>query len=110
MITKFKIFENVNENEPEVGDYVIASSNDFLIDLNEFTKNRIGRLYNIFKPLYVDDLSYTVIYDNIPKELDCYTFKVYDEEAISLDKEDIKYWSKDKEDLEKILMTNKFNL
>jgi len=110
MITKFRIYEKMNVNDPEVGDYVIAESNDFLTDLNEFTKNRIGKLYNIFKPLYADDLSYTIIYDNIPKELDFYKFKIYDEEAISLNIEDIKYWSKNKEDLEKVLMTNKYNI
>jgi len=110
MITQFKIYEKLNVNEPEVGDYVIVQSNDFLVDINEFTKNRIGKLYNIFKPLYADDLSYTIIYDDIPKELDFYKFKIDDEEAISMNKEDIRYWSKYKEDLEKILMTNKFNL
>ena len=110
MITKFKIYEEINLNEPEVGDYIIAESNDFLTDINEFTKNRIGILYNIFKPLYADDLSYTIIYDNIPKELDFYVFKVYDDEAISMNREDIKYWSKNKEDLEKILIANKFNI
>jgi len=93
MITRFKIFENINEGEPELGDWVIA----YRVPWSPF------RLY----PGQID-----------PKEtqlnFDIYYINFYDKESIitsfTLGREDIRYWSKNREDIEEVLIAQKYNV
>ena len=119
MITQFKIFENVNHGEPEVGDYVICHSHmDFFYEVNDFTKTNIGEIIKIdsqvdkYKYEYDDniDVIYMVKYENVPKTLDFLVFKDYDCDSFVMYKDDIKYWSKNKEELEKVIEAEKYNI
>jgi hypothetical protein len=93
MITKFKLFENMNEGEPEVGYYVILNISTYVFMPDEFDniqklKNDICKITDIkkSKKIYVIN--------------DCWLASI----------DDIKYWSKNKEDLEPILNGKKYNI
>jgi len=97
MITKFKIFENINESEPEVGDYVIV---DITVapykNLSNELLNRIDKInQNICK-----------ITEIKTKPGTCYILNNYWYSSRS----DIKCWSKNKEELEPILLAKKYNI
>jgi len=105
MITKFKIFEN--KIDPKIGDYVICEEISSSIELKKFIDNNIGYI--------IDQLSFnrfTVQYNNVPKNL----FIFFNEQMRSSSKcremflTEIQYWSKNKEELENILLTRKFNI
>lgn len=101
MITKFKLFENINEDEPEVGDYVLCEEDeDTTFD---FTKNKIGKYCMNSEDI---DYPYYIEYDNIPDNLQIF----FTDNCRLMMKNEIKYWSKDKNELEAILSTNKFNI
>jgi len=114
MITKFKIYEKLNVNEPEVGDYVICYNyeTDDVLFRDKFTSNNIGKLMEIQNLNHYNEIeySYMVKYDFLPDELDWLNFKDLGKYVLSFYKNDIKYWSKNREDLEMILQTNKFNI
>jgi len=103
MITNFKLYEKLNDGMPEVGDYVICSKSDFSSD--EFVENNIGKILKDDKSNYYP---YYITYDNIPDSL--IDRRVNKIATILFKRKDILYWSKDKEELEAILQTNKFNL
>jgi len=113
MITKFKLFETLNEGEPEVGDYVIVdmynSDSDNII--KDFRSNSIGLIWKKED----DDFLY-IKYFNIPKNiLKYFYFSDYSDglnigNSIFINKKWIKYWSKDKEELEPIISAKKYNL
>jgi len=95
-----KNFENSNI-EPEVGDYVIAhyiytnSSNK----TNNFMLNNVGRIVSI------DNGKYIIVYkQDIPFKHIKYARR------ISLTRDNIDYFSKNEENLEIIVQTNKYNL
>lgn len=83
MITKFKLFETVNIDEPKVGDYVICSE---IADV--FYKNEDW--YNDY-----------VEYKDVPKKLrqDFFVFNKKQLVCRRLAREDIEFWSKNKKDL-----------
>jgi len=82
MIIKYKIFEKLNQGEPEVGDYIII-------------KNKIGQITNDFPNLNNKPATYETKFDN----------QIW---WISFD--EIRYWSKDKKDLERVLKTKNYSL
>ena len=82
MITKFKIFECVCR-EPEIGDYVLITYEKF--------QGVIGKIIHYSGERY--DIEFEGIYGY-------YGFH----------RNNIKFWSENKEDLETILATNKYNL
>ena len=96
MITKFKLYETINEGEPKKGDYVIVSvKNDdfyFTTDTIDSLNNNIHRLINI----YFDTNSTTYVIDFSNNWL--------------LNRNQIIYWSKNYEDLEPVLKSRKFNI
>lgn len=97
---KIKRFnESLNEGEPEVGDYVIAYN--YFYEKNSiydiYINNNIGKFISIS-----DDGQYLVEYQNFPGWKGS--------ESIQRRYVKIKYWSKDKKDLETILNTDKFNI
>jgi len=99
MITKFKIFENINEN-PKVGDYVILKpeqcnyldngQNDKLIDI---IKTNIGQITKIHGSGEI----FKIEFENVATPFNVRILK-------------IKYWSNNKEELELKLQANKYNL
>jgi len=98
-----KTFENYNIGVPEVGDWVIcnpifSSSVDGLVD---FIKSNIGKIIEYVTE--TDDVieHYKVEYNNYIKDRG-FTRAIVIEE--------IKYWSKNKEELEVISQANKFNI
>jgi len=113
MITKF--FEYIEpknwykEGEPKLYDYVLLDINWYRNDKNfdYYLNNTIGQISKIKK--YSKDYSaneYQILFDNPPSE-----FKLLKHNRLSYVKtKQIKYFSSNKEDLETILNSNKYNL
>jgi len=114
-----------NTTEPEIGDYVICSERDDnynddegLMKLYEFLDNNVGKyLENKDKKYdkygYGDFHEYIVQYENVPQYLlDNKMFiTVYDNITVRpMSKSEIIYWSKNKEKLEVLIATNKYNI
>ena len=66
MITKYKIFERVNQGEPEGGDYVICKDTTEP-EINIFSRKNIGKIIQIEPDLY--PFEYLVKYDSVPYDL-----------------------------------------
>jgi len=105
-----KTFE-MNEYIPEVGDYVICSyDNDqvsgYSIDEQNFIYDKIGKISLIVNG---ERFPYYVEYDNIPENI---INGVLSNEVkyIQMHRRVIKYFSKDKNELEMVLKANKFNI
>jgi len=103
MITNFKLFETINVGKPEIGDFVICNEDDSTSEVTYFTSNNIGKY---IKYNYDIEYHYAIYYEDTPKDLGVYFSN--GERNMTLD--EIKYWSKNKEELEYIIKTNKFNL
>jgi hypothetical protein len=86
-----KTFEN-SKNEPQVVDYVILDFGDLT---DYITYNSIFKLVDI--KYNKDHLKYDYVIDTGIEEIEI--SKIY-----------IKYWSKDKKDLEHYITSNKYNL
>ena len=103
MITKIKIFESINEKSPEVGDWVICEEFEPMLEIGIFTSNNIGKF---IKYDGNEAYPYIIKFDNIPKELETF----FSNNERNMLNEEIKYWSKNIEDIQLILKTNKFNV
>jgi len=107
-----KEYENLNNNEPEEGDYVICKDifisgyrmSKKLLDL--FLSNNIGRIERI----NININRYYIVYDNIPEGCKNSFMTYHNFQVRDFFRKEIKYWSKDREDLEVILQANKYNL
>ena len=95
MITEFKIYESLNDEEPKVGDYVICRT-EFNNDLNLFLDNNIGEIIAIDFDFYE---SYQIYFNDIPESV-----------SIPFSRDNIIYWTNDKYELELKLQANKFNI
>ena len=84
-----KKFEELNRGEPKLNDYIIAYNKDSISQI----KNKIGQITNDFPDSHQS--TYKTIFDN---------------EIWWINRSDIKYWSENKEDLESMIVINKFNL
>ena len=106
MITNFKMFETINENSPEIGDYVICNEIDseFEDEINLFISNNVGEFVRF--DIYDAKYPYYIYYENAPDNLKVYFFN----NARNMRIDEISYWSKNKEELELILKSKKFNL
>jgi predicted nucleotide-binding protein (sugar kinase/HSP70/actin superfamily) len=110
MITKFKLYEQLKINEPQIGDYVLCDEVDSEIIRVDFIRNNIGKIvYDNFSKVY----KYLVQYENVPELLDSW---FSDGNNINLKNcrrmsiSEIKNYSKNKEDLEVLIQANKYNL
>ena len=105
MITKFKlystklnvvvennIFENINEDIPQEGDYILHKN------------RRIGDLYDILAITIGKIIKIRKVYNEAQVIFDVPIGLMF----IDLDK--IEYWSKDRENLEALLAAKKYNL
>lgn len=112
-----KIFDSYKSNTPQVGDYVICdeiadSSDDPLYKKTvEFELNNIGQ---IIKYIPSANYPYIVQYENPPDELSeffSHGIILYNiSNCRKMISNEIIYWSKDKEYLETIIKTMKFNI
>ena len=106
MITEFRLYE-MNENELKVGDYVICGSQ--FEDEYEFIKDKVGQIIKIDDTVsYVSYNKFLITYNNIPDDIA--DGKIKNDNYISFRINDILHYGKDKEELESILNTNKFNI
>lgn len=114
-------FENFDSKPVKVVDYVICD--DMISDitgLESFISNNIGQLI-LIDQAYIDKLNsgiertegdeyaYHVKYDNFPKNYHEFCISGTDN-TISFAEDEIIYWSENKEDMEDILLANKYNL
>lgn len=104
MITKFKIFESLNE--PEIGDYMIFTNLDFSEneEVVPYLESHIGKLIGIKK----NEPKYLVLFEDLPDDI---FYDVTDiKNTINFYSYEILAWSKDKGELETKLVAKKFNL
>lgn len=95
---------------PDVGDYVIC--NDMSISSNkplkDFLDNNIGKITIIRNE---KDYPYYIHYDNVPDEFSVNFIQISDNKNVrDMSRNEITYWSKNKKELETIILRNKFNL
>lgn len=108
-----KFNESLNEGKPEFGDYVLCTNDDRSDDLDEinnFVETNIGKVVDDQSILY-KGYPYLVKYNSIPTNLKIFSIdeKGNSNKMIFNDSE-ISHWSKNIEDLEKILFAKKFNV
>jgi hypothetical protein len=103
MITEFRLYE-MNENELEVGDYVICGSQ--LEDEYEFIKDKVGQIIKIDNTMAHN--KFLITYNNIPDDIA--DGKIKNDNYIRFRINYILHYGKDKEKLELILKSNKFNI
>jgi hypothetical protein len=102
MITKFKIYESLNNNKPKIGNYVLIKSHS---DMFKKYEDKIGKIVDLEsdKQNYKDIMYYINFYiDEINDHIGKRREPIYGYE--------IKYWSDDKEDIKRLLDIKKYNL
>jgi hypothetical protein len=131
MIIRFKIYEEMkmyDEPEPEVsltkpeeGDYVIVTENDHRnAKLNNFLKNNIGQIVKIEKDGELDSVSYYIQFQKVPEDLQ-YFFEYGSSSFFVITgikikntrifvKNEILFYSKNREDCEIFLTAKRYNL
>lgn len=122
MITKFKLYEIVNEGEPQVGDYIVLCD-VFNDKLTEFGNNHIATITHRGRREHQHTDEFILRYENVP----AYVMKIlnrnespsgrfqasdYFETPLLRLSTLLKngYWSNSKEELEDYLMAKKYNL
>lgn len=107
-----KTYENIMK--PKVGDFVIINRYDYFDFPEKFTNFLNKSIGYIFKQ--PSENYYLVKYFNIPDEIkEFFVYSDYSEgikkgNSILSNRNEIKYWSKNEENLEKYLITDKYNL
>lgn len=106
--------QNINNNELEIGDYVICNTKSANKELQTFLYNNIGTITDI---IWFDEQNsnVTVQYDNIPNNLkigknNWLNWTETNSAERKFDTLLLKYHSKNKEDLLLYIQANKFNL
>jgi len=111
-----KTYEKVYVDRPEIDDWAIVHLSQNIDDeLNKFIKSNIGKIVDIGYETIEDyrgnqhkSQFYVLNYDTeIPKNIKIW---FQDDNNIAFETHEIKYWSKDREDLELIIAANKYNL
>jgi len=99
------IEDTIEDKSPQLEDYVICKDNEET-HLNEFLNNNIGVIKDIVEETYPFDVQY----ENIPKNLSAhFGFGGVKNDRV-MSREEILYFSDDKEKLEQIILNNKYNL
>ena len=102
-----KIYEELNNTKPKIGDYVICK--DYLTEVYNFVLNNIGQIIDIVSNYHGDQ--YVIKFENIPENIKNWFYNYNnDRNTRSYDENEILYFSNNKEDLEIILQTKKYNL
>jgi hypothetical protein len=111
-----KEYESVNTKKLNVGDYVICdeSGTGSTDDVIDFLKTNIGQYIRYRNSKDDNNVSckytYLIQYKNIPLEIEKGEFDHGGINTRLMKKEEIKYWSKNKKDLEQLILVNKYNL
>jgi len=104
-----KTYEKHYHNEPNEGDYVICKTDEHSDFLNNFYGTTIGKIISVID---TDTKKYyKVQYDIIPDKKEF--FKEYKQSKLTrqlFDRDEILYFSKNREYLEMKLTANKYNL
>lgn len=107
-----KIYEEIyeNQNEPKLGDYVICkwTSADDSHEANVFVENKIGKISKI-REINNTTKSYIVEYDNIPDELEFYTYQK-NGSWFTFKRKDLLKWSRSKDELQMYIDSKKYNI
>jgi len=106
MITKFKIYESINDGEPDIGDYVIIETNDE--EYKHYSNKYIGKIIEIER-----NKNPTPNFPNTKRDIFRILFEDFDTRRSDREiiwRYEIKYWSKNKEDLEPLIAAKKYNL
>jgi hypothetical protein len=103
-----KTYEEIKE-EPQIGDYVVCTESRIqnmkqinTAPFTTFISNNIGKLIKYLEPNQL----YSVKYKNIPDNIKNF----FENSTHFFIKEDILYFSKNKEHLEDIIKADKYNL
>jgi len=105
-----KTFENNNTFkekpplQPEVNNYVICKEITHDKNVNHFLNNNVGQISEIDSARQLNN--YLIFWENVPEELDC---KFIDNKRF-MSRDEIIYFSYDKEFLETMISSNKYNL
>jgi len=102
-----KTFEKLNQKKPQVGDYVICQDEED--DLISFMNNNIGKIIDIS---HNDKIPFDIEYENIPSNIQNYfgfNNNIKNNNRV-MSREEILYWSKNKEDLKQIILQRKYNI
>lgn len=123
-----KTYETVIEpefgDEPEVGDYVICEEFSVLGDFSDLTyyiSSHIGKFIRYTEAsdgwrvcrgrVNQHDYPYLIEYENIPEEMNVYFRNGLEGETCrGMRLSEIKYWSKNKKELEAVLIAKNYNL
>jgi len=115
-----KTYEDHHVNAPNIDDWIIGNLSPNIDDeLNDFISSNIGKVVEIgYETHHEDDLGnlykapfYVVKYDvEIPARINIWFQHDDYGYSIGLEAQDIKYWSENKEELEIILASRKYNL
>lgn len=108
-----KSYENNLQNKPKVGDYVIVDfkSDIYSTNFKNFIDNSIGLIWKETSNNY-----FFIKYFNIPKDLEKefqysdYLQSIKIGNSILIPSNDVKYFSKNKEDLYHYISAKKYNL
>jgi hypothetical protein len=120
MITNFKIFENLQEDEPEVGDWILFSDR---VGVGKLHGGRLAYIDDgttfskISKIFYIVDLNwYRLLPDQLISKIENNTNTKDDKYLLSkyswliTKKQNMLYWSKDIDDVLLRLKAEKYNL
>ena len=116
-----KTYETVIEpefgDEPEVGDYVICEEFSVLGDFNDlidYINSHIGKFIKYTEAsdgANQHDYPYLIEYENVPEAfISNFRNGLEGETCRAMRLSEIKYWSKNKENLEPLLKANNYNL
>jgi hypothetical protein len=100
MITKFKLYESINVGEPMAGDVICKSRTNQETAFKKYVDNNIGDIVEEFK----DETHF------YGKNIKNYMVKFTNPTKYVFNRDDILYWSKNKEDMEDILQAKRYNL
>lgn len=107
-----KQFEDTIEQEPQIGDYVIAIDSE-IKSLNSFLMNSIGKIicrYSVVNDSITDNgTDYLISYKNIPEDIKQSDFH-WPEDSRPFYKKEIIHISHNKEDLKIYIDAIKYNL
>ena len=111
MITKFKLYEEVMRN-PEVGDYLLCdeyNADDADEEVFLYTKTHVGQIIKQ-KNSTQFLVKYDIDFDTCGFTQDRFQFETDPNGVRTMNKNEIQYWSRNKEELEQILVVKKFNI
>jgi len=109
-----RTFENINENKPQIGNYVILKNfSPVFRELRSFLENNIGEIISIITMNKIDEIE--VEYNNVPENLQSHFISTdaQNRGIKNIRKTSISaviHHSKNKEELEQIILNNKFNI